>query len=68
MLASAPAPAASDGVARPNRMAPSTEMISSASGKNEVASAQRTSLVGMSVCSLGSLGASAGLIMARAMM
>ena len=65
MLASAPAPAASDGVARPNRIAPSTATISSASGKNEVASAHITSLNGMSVCSLGSFGHSAGLIMAR---
>ena len=66
MLASAPAPAASDGVASPNRIAPSTEMISSASGKNDVASAYSTVLNGTSVSSFGSFGASAGLIIARA--
>ena len=67
MLASAPAPAASDGVARPNRMAPSTDTISSASGRNDVASAHSTLLKGTLVCSGGSFGASAGLITARTM-
>ena len=65
MLMRAPTPAASDGVASPNRMAPSTETISSASGRNDVASAQITFLIGTSVCSGGSFGASAGLIIAR---
>ena len=40
-------------------------MISSASGRNEVASDHSTSLNGMSVCSFGSFGASFGLIIAR---
>ena len=47
-------------------MAPRTEMISSASGKNEVASAHITLPNGTFVSSGGSFGASAGLIMARA--
>ncbi len=39
--------------------------MSSASGRNDVASAQITVLIGTLVCSGGSFGASAGLIIAR---
>ena len=63
---SAPTAAASDGVARPNRMAPSTERIRIASGKNEVSSAQKTSLNGISTLAfLRRFGASFGLISTR---
>ncbi len=66
MLMSAPTAAASDGVASPNRIAPSTETISNASGRNDVASAQITVPSGTLVSSGGSFGASAGLMIARA--
>ncbi len=57
---SAPTAAASVGVARPNMIVPSTERISSASGKNEVASSFTVLKNGTSVCSLGSFGARCG--------
>src|SRR5262249_17035057 len=61
----APKAAASFGVARPNRIAPSTARIRNASGKNDVASRYMTSFIGMSVCSFGSFGASFGLSIDR---
>ena len=63
---SAPIAAASLGVARPNRIAPSTDRISTASGNERLQQQQRPPCSqGMSVSSLGSFGASLGLIVAR---
>ena len=59
--------AASDGVAKPNMMAPSTDMISSASGRKDVSNSKNTVAAGTLRCSTGSGGASLGFSMARIM-
>ena len=57
MEPSAPTAAASCGVARPNRIAPSTDRIRNASGKNDVSSSpDDLGRSGTSVCSFGSFG------------
>ena len=58
--------AASEGVAKPKTMLPSTPRISTVSGKNEVSSILTTSKNGTSLSSAGSFGASFGLMIARA--
>ncbi len=60
-----PIAAASDGVARPARMAPSTQAISAARGKKLVISAQATSAPEPAAMWSGSLGAMAGRSIAR---
>ncbi len=60
-----PTDAASVGVARPNRMTPSTDIMRTASGTKEVRSMYKTSRMGMSVSSLDGLGARLGFRAAR---
>ena len=57
--------AASVGVASPKKIAPSTDMISSASGKKLVSSAIAILSVETLRCSIGSLGARDGFIAQR---
>jgi hypothetical protein len=67
MAPSAPTAAASDGVARPKRIEPSTARISAARGRNDVTSANIIVTKGTLRSSFGNFGARLGLMMARAM-
>ncbi len=65
MLPTAPTAAASDGVASPKTMDPSTARIRTVSGKTPVTSLNHSSLRGISHSSLGGFGASLGSMTAR---